>query len=108
MIFHLASNEEWHDAHAAGTTYVPAAFADEGFIHCSYRHQLAGVVDRYYRDRCDLVVLEIDPVALRACIGTEMLVDEPSSSGELFPHVYAPLPCSVVRVVHPLAFVHAG
>ena len=107
-LFHLAAIEEWEHAEAAGTHYVPAAFAHEGFIHCSYRPQLAGVLARYYVDRTDLVVLEIDAATLCDLAGYEVLVEEPSPvTGERFPHVYAPLPRAAVRVVHPRSFVDA-
>jgi uncharacterized protein (DUF952 family) len=104
-LFHLATVAEWQHARAAGTAYVPAAFAHEGFIHCSYRHQLPGVLERYYAARTDLVVLEIDVVALVDALGREVLVEEASpATGEGFPHLYSPLPPSAVRAVHPRSF----
>lgn len=99
-LFHLAVRDEWH-ADAAGTTYVPAAFASEGFVHCSYRGQLAGVYRRYYAGRRDLVVLELDRAAIDAAVGADAVVEEPSpATGELFPHLYAALPRAAVRQVH--------
>lgn len=98
-LFHLAVHDEWHAA-AAGTTYVPAAFASEGFVHCSFAHQLRGVYGRYYAGRTDLVVLVFDRAALEAAVGAVALREEASpSTGELFPHVYAPLPRDAVHAV---------
>jgi uncharacterized protein (DUF952 family) len=108
-IFHLATVTEWQRSLAAGTTYVPAAFATEGFIHCSYRAQLPGVIDRHYRGRTDLVLLEIDPARLVAAVGDAALVEEPSPvTGERFPHVYAPLPHLAVVTVQPAPLDGAG
>jgi uncharacterized protein (DUF952 family) len=108
-IFHLATAHEWQRSLAAGTTYVPAAFASEGFIHCSYRAQLPGVIDRYYRGRTDLVLLEIDRARLVDVVGEDALIEELSpSTGERFPHVYAPLPHTAVVAVHPAPVPGAG
>lgn len=106
-LFHLAAHDDWH-ADAAGATYVPAAFASEGFVHCSYRHQLAGVYARYYEGRTDLVVLELDRAAVEAIVGAAAVLDEPSpATGELFPHVYAPLPRAAVRAEHGVSFIRS-
>ena len=107
-LYHLAVLEDWN-ADAAGTTYVPAAFASEGFVHCSFRGQLAGVYDRYYAGRDDLVVLVFDRDALAEAVGAAAIREEQSpSTGELFPHVYAPLPRAAVREVLDLAAVMPG
>lgn len=82
MIYHIAIESEWN-AQKETPSFAPSAFEKEGFIHTSRQHQIAGVVDRYYKGRTDLLLLEIDESKLNA-----ELIDEPSSSGELFPHVY--------------------
>ncbi len=101
-LFHLAVRDEW-DSAAPGATYAPGAYALESFVHCSYREQLAGVYQRYYAGRDDLVVLEIDRARLEQLVGAQLVVDEASTaSGELFPHVYAPLPRAAVRALREL------
>ena len=76
--------------------YEPMAFAQEGFIHCSYAHQVLPVANRIFRGRRDLVVLEIDPSGL-AC----PVVDENLEGGtELFPHVYGRLKMTAVIRIH--------
>ncbi len=104
-LFHLAARGEWVAA-ASGDTYVPGAYAAESFIHCSYREQLDGVYERYYAGRSDddLVLLEIDRARLEALVGAAAVVDESSTNGERFPHVYAPLPHGAVRAVRDLAW----
>jgi len=85
------------DARAAGV-YRPAAFAREGFIHCSYRRQVVPVANRLFRGRQGLVLLEIDPAQVPPPI-----VDENLEGGaELFPHIYGPLPLTAVVRVHTL------
>ena len=101
-MFHMAGREEW-EAAATDHAYAPGAYAAESFVHCSYREQLAGVYQRYYAGRDDLVVLEIDRKVLESLVGAALVIDEASAAtGERFPHVYAPLPHAAVRVVRDL------
>jgi uncharacterized protein (DUF952 family) len=94
-LYHITSEREARAAAQAGK-YTPAAFPREGFIHCSYAHQVLATLNRIFRGRTDLVVLEIDP-ALLGC----KVVDENLEGGtELFPHIYGRLPMSAVVKVH--------
>jgi uncharacterized protein (DUF952 family) len=93
-ILHLATEGAWA---AAGTTYVPEAFADDGFVHCSAPHQIADVADARFAGRTDLVLLTIDPTLLNAPVVWEDLADE----GEDFPHVYGPIDREAVLSARP-------
>jgi glutathione S-transferase len=106
-LFHLAVREEWERADGE-LSYAPDAFAREGFIHCSYRDQLGGVYDRYYSGRDDLVVLELDRARLEARDDAPRIVEEPSRTGEMFPHVRGRLALDLIRTVHPLAAFDIG
>jgi uncharacterized protein (DUF952 family) len=77
---------------------VPLAFEADGFIHCSYAHQLAQVAEHHFRGGTDLVVLEIDPTALSCTVIDENL----EGGGELFPHIYGRLPMAAVVRTHAL------
>jgi uncharacterized protein (DUF952 family) len=94
-IYHITSATQAGEARKSGQ-YIPEGFAREGFIHCSYRHQVAGVVHRLFQGRTDLVLLEIDPSKLNCAV-----IDENLEGGsELFPHIYGHLPMSaVVRIL---------
>jgi uncharacterized protein (DUF952 family) len=94
-IYHITSAWEAATARRSGT-YVPAAFDADGFIHCSYEHQVHDVANRRFAGRSDLVLLEIDRARLTCDV-----VDENLEGGtDLFPHVYGPLPMSAVVRVH--------
>lgn len=94
-IYHITSKPQAIAARKNGT-YEPEAFAQEGFIHCSYAHQVLPVANRIFRGRSDLVLLEIDPSEL-AC----PVVDENLEGGtELFPHVYGHLKMTAVIRIH--------
>ena len=94
-IFHITSRAEADQASRVAE-YIPERFETDGFIHCSYAHQLTRVADFNFRGRSDLVLLEIDRAALTCDV-----VDENLDGGEdLFPHIYGRLPMSAVVRTH--------
>ena len=80
-IFHIARKA---DAQSISTDYKCDSLSSEGFIHCCDRHQLSGVVSRYYQDIDDVVLLVLDVEALEPALIHENTV----GGSELFPHVY--------------------
>jgi uncharacterized protein (DUF952 family) len=86
---------EWATFEASGRFDGSPFDVQSGFVHCSSRTQAGNTALRFFADEPELVVLAID---------TEMLGDavrwESASGGELFPHVYGPLPRAAVVGVH--------
>jgi uncharacterized protein (DUF952 family) len=68
-----------------------AADLADGFIHFSTASQLAGTIDRHFRDQSNLVIAAIDLSVFDTAIRWE-----PSRGGELFPHLYGSLSWSDV------------
>lgn len=107
---HVALTLDWDEASRFGEYRISTrglTLEQQGFIHLSFPHQLAGVAQAFYRDAGDLVVLEIDPTLLPE--GT--LAVEPGTGapdGELFPHLYAPLPVAAVVAVRGADFDETG
>lgn len=102
-LHHLALLADWEAAIASPErTYEIStrgrALAEVGFIHCSYRDQVARTAARFYADRDDVVVLRIDPAQLAVPVRVEDL----EGAGEQFPHLYGPLPVDAVSAVEPL------
>jgi uncharacterized protein (DUF952 family) len=96
-IYHITSAREAEAAAQAGS-YAPEGFAREGFIHCSYRHQVRDVANRRFAGQTGLVLLEIDRTRLSGRV-----VDENLEGGtELYPHIYCRLPMAAVVAI--LAF----
>ncbi|MEL6438599.1 MAG: DUF952 domain-containing protein [Cyanobacteria bacterium J06621_8] len=90
-VWHITTLAEWQAAQAAGF-YQSANFTQEGFIHCSYSHQLLTVANRFFHGQDGLVVLLIDSTKIE-----RMLVNENLEGGvELFPHLYGVLPNNAV------------
>ncbi len=98
VIFHIASQADI-DACNTGKFYRCASLQSEGFIHCCKADQLAGVVERYYADVPDLLVLTIDPDQLSA----ELVYENTVGGDELFPHIYGEINMDSVTDISPLS-----
>jgi uncharacterized protein (DUF952 family)/heme-degrading monooxygenase HmoA len=75
-LVHMAVPGDWAAAQAAGEYRMSTrgvTLEQEGFIHCSFDHQLQGTANRFYADVDELVLLRIDPSAL----GSEVVVEPP-------------------------------
>ena len=94
-IYHITSADDARDAALSGA-YAPKAFDVEGFIHCSYSHQVCAVANRIFAGRSDLVLFEID----RARLSCKVISENLEGGVELFPHIYARLPMSAVVGVY--------
>ncbi|MDF7774507.1 DUF952 domain-containing protein [Sphingomonas sp. AOB5] len=82
-----------HDGMFAG---APVDLAD-GYVHLSTCTQLQGTVDKHFAERQDLWIAAVDLEALGDAVKWEV-----SRGGELFPHLYAPLPLSAVTAYSPI------
>ena len=95
VLLHIISKQEAEKAKASGI-YKPDSFNSEGFIHCSYPHQVCRVANHLFKGSTDLVLLEIDKTQLTC----EVIDEDLYESGELFPHIYGELPWEKVIAVH--------
>jgi uncharacterized protein (DUF952 family) len=109
-IFHVATVRDWAAALADGVYRVStlgATIDEVGFIHASTEEQVGATATRFYADvEGPLVVLVLDADRLRAA-GVPVRLED-AGTGELFPHLYAALPVSLVDEVRPAAFDEAG
>jgi uncharacterized protein (DUF952 family) len=93
-IYKVCPESEWAEAVERGTYRGSAVDLRDGFIHFSTGAQLAETLRRHFAGQSDLVLVEIDPKDLG-----DALRWEPSRGGDLFPHLYGPLPVSLARRV---------
>ena len=83
LIYHLTYKDAWESARPTGE-YAAPSLAEEGFIHCSKDiPQLLKVAVRLYPGETDLLVLDVELDKLAAPIK-----NDPSRSGEIYPHIY--------------------
>ena len=69
----------------------------DGYLHFSTGQQVRETAARHFAGQGDLLLIAVDADSL----GTALRY-EPSRGGDLFPHLYAPLPLSSVLWVKPL------
>ncbi|MFM9907841.1 MAG: DUF952 domain-containing protein [Chitinophagaceae bacterium] len=86
IIYHLTTAAEWKAAGEKGS-YESASLKEEGYIHCSHEEQIAGVLERYYSGKTNLVKLVIDTDKLNS----QFIYDWSRSNADTFPHVYGPI-----------------
>ena len=107
-LFHAALPADWEAALAAGSYTVSTrgvTLEQEGFIHCSYRHQVESVVNTFYSDLAEVTLLTIDPDHLGSPVVEELPAPE---APQAFPHVYGPIPVAAVTAATPWPRDHVG
>jgi uncharacterized protein (DUF952 family)/N-acetylglutamate synthase-like GNAT family acetyltransferase len=82
LIYHITTLAWWNEQ-SKSNSYRSKTLHKEGFIHCSTKEQVAGVLERYYAGQKELLLLHIDPTLLKS-----ELKFEKSTNDELFPHVF--------------------
>jgi uncharacterized protein (DUF952 family) len=82
--------------HAGMFEGAPIDLAD-GYIHLSTEDQVAETLDKHFAGQQNLWIAEVDLEALG-----DVVKWEPSRGGQLFPHIYAPLPLSAVVAYSPV------
>ena len=98
IIYHITSKLEWENAQA-GENYLSPSLKEEGFIHCCTEKQVAAVSQMYYKGVQGLVILSVDSARLNV----ECRYEDSHANGELFPHIYGPLPIKAVLKAAPFS-----
>ncbi|MFN3878882.1 MAG: DUF952 domain-containing protein [Brevundimonas sp.] len=91
IAYKIVDAAEWRAAVAEGRYDGAAVDLADGYIHMSTEAQLAETARRHFSGRTNLLLLNVD----LSRFGDD-LVWEPSRGGDLFPHLYAPLPVATV------------
>ena len=98
MIYHLTTHTAWQKTLDSGKEfYIAASLDTEGFIHCSYRDQVAESAKLHFEGEDELVLLHIVEKRIK-----EILKPELSRKGDVFPHVYGALPLEAIEEVYVL------
>lgn len=95
MIYKIVAETEWRAAAQVGRFEGSPVDRRDGFIHFSTALQVRDTAGRHFANQAGLLLIGVDDTALA-------IRWEPSRGGDLFPHLYEPLPMSAVRSVQPL------
>jgi beta-hydroxylase len=95
LIYRIADPAALAAASLSGAYEGEAHDKADGFIHASTLDQLADTLQIHYAEAERLGVAEIEVSALG-----DTLKWEKSRGGELFPHIYGPVPFSAIIGVH--------
>lgn len=85
FIYHVISQIDW-DKISETEFYNPDSLTSEGFIHFSFMEQIPGVIERYYKDQTNLLVIKVEVNKLKS----NLLVEKVPGTGS-FPHLYGML-----------------
>lgn len=94
-VYKICPRTMWIAAEAAGRFDGSPVDRADGFIHFSTAAQVVATAARHFAGEADLVLLSVDADRLP-------LRWEPARGGDLFPHLYEPLPLAAVTGVAPL------
>lgn len=97
LIYHITTPKLWQQALEIGV-YASPSLKEEGFIHCCERHQIDGVIERYFQGKSHLLKLVIDTDKLKS----EHVFEWSPSSADTFPHVYGPINLDAVVTVEEM------
>ncbi|WP_181699921.1 DUF952 domain-containing protein [Chthonobacter albigriseus] len=97
FIYKIVPRGLWAEAERAGAFSGAPVDHSDGYIHLSDATQVVETASRHFTGAADLLLVSVDAGALG-----DALRWEPSRGGQLFPHLYGPLPLSAVTAVVPL------
>jgi uncharacterized protein (DUF952 family) len=96
-IYKIAPRALWRAAEAKGTfDGAPIDHAD-GYIHFSTAAQAVQTAAKHFAGQNDLVLIAVEAERLGPALRYDV-----SRGGDLFPHLYAPLPLNAVLWIKPL------
>ena len=90
-IYHITKYATWLDAKNL-TSYENESLLKVGFIHCCLFRQIDFVLNNWFVEKEDLVILKIDTDKLISPVVMENL----EGKNELFPHIYGPINTSAI------------
>ena len=100
VLYKIMPRLDWEAAQAKGIYEGSAVDRKDGFIHLSAAHQVRATAQKHFFGQSDLVLISVREEDLGRTLKWEV-----SRGGDLFPHIYGPLPLSAIGGVVPLPLV---
>ena len=92
-VFKVCEEDDWEITKNEDLFLGSKADRRDGFIHFSTSEQLEETLEKYFKSKSPLYLLEVKTDELE-------LVWEISRNNQLFPHLYSPLPLDMVSRVY--------
>lgn len=103
VAYKIETRSAWAKAQSDGVYTGSALDVTDGFIHLSTLDQVRTTLTLWFMGQPDLILAKIDLAPLG-----DTVVWEASRGGALFPHIYGPIPMSVVQDVIDLPLLADG
>ena len=100
-VFKVCEEDEWEGAKKNDFFAGSNSDQNDGFIHFSTSKQLKETLEKHFKSKGPLYLLEVKTDDLE-------LVWETSRNNQLFPHLYKPLPLNVVTQVYKILIDDEG
>ncbi|MBU1383554.1 MAG: DUF952 domain-containing protein [Alphaproteobacteria bacterium] len=98
VAYKLVDRTEWDAARRDGAYVGSAVDRADGYIHMSGADQVSETARRHYAGRPELMLATVELARLGPALRWEA-----SRGGDLFPHLYGPLPMAAVTAERPLS-----
>ena len=83
FVYKICTKVEWLKAKTKGKFNGSKKDIEDGYIHFSNKEQIKGILDKFFLNQKDLILLKIDTLKL------DHLIYEQASDGNMFPHLYS-------------------
>ena len=100
-VFKVCEEDDWDRTKNVDFFLGSKADRDDGFIHLSTSEQLEETLEKYFKSKSPLYLLEVKTEDVE-------LVWETSRNNQLFPHLYSPLPLNMVSQVYRISINDEG
>ena len=100
-VFKVCEEDDWESTKNEDFFLGSKADRSDGFIHFSTSEQLEETLEKYFKLKSPLYLLEVNTDDVE-------LVWEISRNNQLFPHLYSPLPLNMVSRVYKIFIDNEG
>ena len=91
FVFKIIEKNEWKKAKKLGIYSGSTEDIEDGYIHFSEEQQVMETLNKYYKDKENLILLKVHTLNL------QHLLWEQASNGDMYPHLYSPLDVKNVK-----------
>lgn len=95
-LYHICRKEEWESRQ--GDLWHPESYLEEGFIHLSFKGQIKDSLKRHFKDKDNLICLEVHIPAN----DTKLKLEFVSARNQKMPHYYGVIKSKWVKAIEKI------